>query len=273
LLLVAACTVGGLPYFLSSPVERVRSPLHAWFRPSGHVGQSLGLLALGLFLFIWLYPLRKKARFMQRAGPVGAWLDYHVAAGLLVPLVAATHASWRGDGLIGLGFAAMLVVSLSGVFGRYLYGRIPRNRSGIELSRAQVEEERARLLRVLAQSTGRSVAALEADIAGGTLLAAPRGALATLGRLAADEVLRWRDSSRLATHWLNEAGGDRALARKVRRLARRSIALDQQMHLLEETQRVLRYWHVAHRPIALTALLAVLAHVVVAVAMGATWFW
>jgi hypothetical protein len=43
--------------------------------------------------------------------------------------------------------------------------------------------------------------------------------------------------------------------------------------MLEATQRVFRLWHVAHRPVALTALLAVLVHVAVVVALGATWLW
>jgi hypothetical protein len=51
------------------------------------------------------------------------------------------------------------------------------------------------------------------------------------------------------------------------------MALTQQARILESTRRVFRFWHVAHRPFALVALLAVLVHVGVVVAMGATWFW
>jgi hypothetical protein len=42
---------------------------------------------------------------------------------------------------------------------------------------------------------------------------------------------------------------------------------------LGHTQRVLRLWHVAHRPVAITAFLAVATHVVVVVLFGATWFY
>jgi hypothetical protein len=43
--------------------------------------------------------------------------------------------------------------------------------------------------------------------------------------------------------------------------------------MLAATHRVFRFWHVAHRPVAVTALVAVVVHVVVVVAFGATWLW
>jgi hypothetical protein len=51
------------------------------------------------------------------------------------------------------------------------------------------------------------------------------------------------------------------------------MSLTQQARMLAATQRLFRFWHVAHRPFAITALVAVLVHVGVVVAMGATWFW
>jgi hypothetical protein len=45
------------------------------------------------------------------------------------------------------------------------------------------------------------------------------------------------------------------------------------MALLDVTRRLFRLWHVAHLPVALTALGAVLVHVAVVIAMGVTWLW
>ena len=64
----------------------------------------------------------------------------------------------------------------------------------------------------------------------------------------------------------------RALGR-VAKLARQEMALTQQARMLAATQRVFRLWHVAHRPFALAALVAVLIHVGVVISMGMTWFW
>jgi hypothetical protein len=49
------------------------------------------------------------------------------------------------------------------------------------------------------------------------------------------------------------------------------MALQQHFQMIERTQRIFKYWHVAHLPVAITGLLAVVLHVVLAVAMGATW--
>jgi hypothetical protein len=56
-------------------------------------------------------------------------------------------------------------------------------------------------------------------------------------------------------------------------LARQEVALTQQARLLRATHDLFRYWHVAHRPFAVLALTAVLIHVAVVVAVGATWLW
>ena len=43
--------------------------------------------------------------------------------------------------------------------------------------------------------------------------------------------------------------------------------------MLDATHRVFRYWHVFHRPLAVTALFAVVTHIVVAILFRATWFY
>jgi hypothetical protein len=50
------------------------------------------------------------------------------------------------------------------------------------------------------------------------------------------------------------------------------MALSQQARLLTATHAIFRHWHAAHRPVAITAFIAVTIHVVVVVAVGATWF-
>ncbi len=131
----------GFPYYTASFARRVRDPHHAWLRPSGPLGQSLGLLALGLFLFLWLYPLRKRLGKRPALGSLSRWLDVHIVAGMLVPAVAAVHAGMRFEGLIGLGYLSMFIVCLSGFVGRYLYVHIPRTRNGVAMSLEEVSAQ------------------------------------------------------------------------------------------------------------------------------------
>ena len=275
LAILVAANLAGLPYYRLSQGQRVRSPLHAWLKPAGFIGQAAGVLALLLFLFMWLYPLRKKFRWLAFTGSIARWLDVHIAAGLCIPLLGAMHAAWRFDGLIGLGYASMMVVVLSGLVGKYLYARIPRGRSGLEMSLEEIQTESRVLLKYVANTTGMPLEEVERILA-------PRpgppggGVLRTLGEFVADDWQRWRAARRLSRGWRAAHRGrpvDRQVMTLVRRMARSQMALRQQMRLLDGAHRVFRYWHVAHRPVAISALLAVVIHVGVAVAMGVTWFY
>jgi len=253
---------------------RVRHPLHAWLRPSGYVGQTAGIIALLIFAFLWLYPLRRRARWLEFTGSIARWLDVHVSAALLLPLLVTIHAGWRFGGIIGLGFWAMMVVWLSGVVGRYLYARIPRGRSGLELSRGEIASERGALLESIAVDLGLPLALVQQ-----TLSVAPPagrlGVIATFRRLVADDLARRRAVRRLRALAERTGRQGRAQARRIDRavrLARREMALTQQVRMLAATHDVFRYWHVVHRPVALAALVAVLVHVGVVIVMGATWF-
>lgn len=275
---VALALVGillvGLEYYTAPLAGRVRSSWHAWLRPSGVLGQALGLTALGLFLFLWLYPLRKRLGRVPALGSVPRWLDVHVVAGMLVPAVAAVHAGFRFTGLIGLGYASMFVVALSGFVGRYLYAHIPRGKSGLALTLGEVAAERRQLLHDVATASSIPMPEIERRLAPRRPPGPTLNPLAVIARMVGDDVGRRRAIRRLAKEL--RAGGGAALpasrAREVLSLARREMALAQQAAMLDGIHRVFRWWHAAHKPFALTALLAVLLHVGVAVALGQTWF-
>ena len=276
LLALLAICVAGAPYYLAPIAGRVRNPWHIWLKPSGYIGQSAGLLALALFLFLWLYPLRKKFRWLAFTGAISRWLNAHVLAALLLPLLVAVHAAWRFRGVIGLGFWSMMVVWLSGIVGRYIYTRIPRGRAGVELTREEIARRRGALLDQIAQQTGLDRTAVE-----GILAPAPTtgrlGVWGTFKRMIADDFARRAAERRLRRLWAARGShrrpADGAAISAVLRLASQEVALAQQARMLDATQSVFRYWHVLHRPVAIAALVAVLVHVVVVVALGATWLW
>jgi hypothetical protein len=271
---LVAANAAGVAYYRLPIMDRVRSPLHAWLRPSGLVGQSAGILALFVFVFVWLYAVRKKARWLAFTGSVARWLDVHILAAISLPLLVAMHASWRFDGLVGLGYVAMLVVCASGVVGRYLYVRIPRSRAGAASTRDEVAIERRRLITDISAATGLDPFEVESALAvsdeGRTA-----GVLSTLLHLVANDAARRRLTRRLRKRLLasGEKPLDAADIDRVVGLADREIALTQQLRMLDATNRLFRYWHVAHRPFAVTALVAVVVHVTVVVSVGATWFW
>ena len=274
LLALAGICLVGAHYYLQPMAGRVRDPLHPWLKPSGYIGQSAGILALALFLFLWLYPLRKKFRWLSFTGVLARWLNAHVLAALGLPLLVAVHAAWRFGGVIGLGFWSMMLVWLSGIVGRYLYSHIPRSRAGVELTMDEIAARRTALLEQIARQSGLPRATIEATLGPAATGSGPPGLLGTFRRMIVDDFARSAAERRLRR--LLARGGrraDRVTIRSVLRLARQEVALEQQVRMLDATQRVFRYWHVLHRPVALAALVAVLVHVAVVVALGATWLW
>ncbi len=270
---LVAINVIGMPFYLAPLAVRVRDTRHEWFKPSGRIGLSAGIVAAVIFIFLWLYPLRKKYRRLAFLGSLGRWMDVHVATALALPLLLAIHSAWRADGLIGLGLLAMMVVIASGVVGRYLYVRIPRARNGVELTREEVAARRRALVGQLAEATGLAPHVIESTLAVEPLGGPVPGLLQTVVHLVSDDLLRWRRRSQLRHRWTAVApDGHRltgAALREAVRLASEDISLQQQARMLTATQRIFRFWHVAHRPFAITALIAVIIHVAVVIAVGA----
>lgn len=263
-----AISIWGAGYYLLDRAARLRDPLHPLLKPSGTVGLALGVAAFAFFVFMWLYPMRKHIRWLAWTGAVGSWLRVHVVIGLSLPVIAAVHAGWRFEGLIGLGYLSMFVVCLSGIVGRYLYSHIPRGQKGVELSRDEVARERRALLTEIALTTG--LDPVEADRA---LALGPQhvnlAPLRALGHMVSDDFTRWRALRRLRRLLMNRgAKPDRDAVRRALRLAKREMALAQQVRMLDQARRVFGWWHVAHRPFAITALFAVLVHVAVAVVVA-----
>jgi hypothetical protein len=270
-----AISVAGLPYYLLPVGERVRSPLHPWLRPSGYIGQSAGILAVTIFVFLWLYPLRKRVRWLAWTGTIARWLQLHVMAALVLPLLVAIHSAWRFEGLIGVGVGAMMVVWLSGIVGRYLYTSIPRSKTGVVLSLQEIAIKRGQLFVQIAAHTGLDLAVLEAALAAQAPSGHRLGLVGTLRRLVNDDWARRRAVRRFRQ--VLKRGGPRAarmdseVLSRVMKLARHEMALTQQAQMLDATQALFRFWHVLHRPVAIAALVAVLIHVAVVIALGATW--
>ena len=255
--------------------ERVRSAEHAWLRPAGYVGQTAAIIAALLFVFLWLYPLRKKLRAFAWLGAIGKWLDVHIAVALLMPLLLAIHSAWQFGGIVGLGVHAMMIVWASGIVGRYLYTRIPRSRSGLELTLDEIAGTRRTLVTDLAATTGLDPVAIEKALSAPVERRESHGAIRVLVAMVLADVTRWRMARELRRQWTHLPGRhalDAAALEKAIDLATREIALEQQVRFLQRTHRIFRYWHLLHRPIAFTALIAVAIHIAVVVSVGATWF-
>ena len=93
---------------------------------SGLVGHGIGVLGFILMLLAeTLYSIRKRLTD-ARWGSTAAWLRSHIVMGLVGPYMVLLHTSIKFQGLAGLAMLLTGVVVVSGVAGRYLYTRLPR---------------------------------------------------------------------------------------------------------------------------------------------------
>src|SRR5882762_9421433 len=129
----------GLNYYTLSAAQRPFSPKHQLLRPSGTIGINLGMVGVMMFFLIYLYPLRKKWGWLGRMGNSRHWLDFHVVLGTAAPIIIAFHSSFKFGNIAGMAFYSMLMVTLSGFVGRYLYAHIPRGPSRGELTNKEIQ--------------------------------------------------------------------------------------------------------------------------------------
>jgi pheromone shutdown protein TraB len=147
---IAAVTLArGVEYYATPLQERPFTPGHESLKPSGTIGLGYGVIGTALILFgVMTYSTRKRARIIARAGKLKHWLAFHNFLCTMGPYLILLHTSFRFGGLISIAFWSMVAVVGSGVFGRYVYVRIPKAINGRFLSLREVEGQRDKVLEV-----------------------------------------------------------------------------------------------------------------------------
>jgi hypothetical protein len=99
---------------------------------SGFVGHGIGIVGFILMLMTeTLYSIRKH-RTDARWGNMADWLRFHMVTGLVGPYMVLLHTSMRFRGLAGVAMLLTVVVTVSGVIGRYIYTAVPRMSEAVE---------------------------------------------------------------------------------------------------------------------------------------------
>ncbi len=274
-------TVGvyGFSYYALSLEDRPLSPLHPALRPSGTIGLRLGMLGLGLFCVLFLYPLRKRVKWLASIGKTRHWLDFHVLVGISAPILITYHASFKFAGLAGIAYWIMIAVALSGFAGRYIYAQIPRSLNTAQLSLGELQTQSAELAVLIERQNIFRVD----DLA--PLLQIPSPAevrampfAAMLWTMLKMDLVRPFLVSRLRRRVLKGAerittlGGllasrHQELEEIVARVREQSW-LRAKMVFLERVQSIFHLWHVIHRPFSYSFAVLVIVHVAVVLSLG-----
>ena len=259
----------GLSYYLTPLQERAYSALHERFKPSGSVGLGYGFVGTAMMLVgVVGYSLRRRARSLHRLGRLKLWLAVHIFLCTMGPFLILLHTSFKFGGLVSIAFWSMTAIVASGVFGRYVYVRIPKSLNGQFLSLKAIEEQRTRMLQVIAERSGLSPAEVD-RIHQAARRPAPRGFANALLRSLWFDLTASRHTRQVQRLLAGKGIPPQARATAAR-LFIEEAALEQQMALLTPFQRLFRYWHLFHMPLANVMLVVVLVHVTVALLLGYT---
>jgi len=73
-------------------------------------------------LALLFYPLRKRWKAMELVGSMRGWFAFHIVIGILGPVLVLFHSTFRLSSINGtIAFWSMVVVTISGIVGRFIY--------------------------------------------------------------------------------------------------------------------------------------------------------
>jgi dihydropyrimidine dehydrogenase (NAD+) subunit PreT len=122
----AAVWLRGSTFYLLSSELRFDHPDYRLLSPTGPVGQGYGVIASVLVVANLSYLLRRRfARW--RVGSMRAWLDIHVATGVLAGLFGLSHSALQlRNPVAAVTMVSLTMTLVTGVIGRFLFLFVPR---------------------------------------------------------------------------------------------------------------------------------------------------
>ncbi|MCA9490841.1 MAG: hypothetical protein KC621_13020 [Myxococcales bacterium] len=268
----AAAVLGlgfGSGYYLSSDIVRAEHPMHQWLRPGGPGGVLLGVIGTTLMTIMLTYSIRKllgTGRWFRWMGNTTWWLRFHMICGVMGPVYIVLHTGLRmPKGIIAIGFWCMVLVALSGLFGRYVYGHFPKSAAGkamdLREAKSELADLRARLVAETADADGAAIGnavALVHDF--------EREIHSIVGWLALDFEVRRRID--LVKVHLRRAGLQGHTFREASHTLVSQLELQRNLGAWEVSRRLFRWWHLFHNPLARAMYLIVALHLFNAIIFG-----
>lgn len=259
-------TAAGWGYYRTPLADRPFAAGHGLFSPSGTFGHSFGIVGAALMAVgVGAYMARKRFSFLSGWGRLGAWLDVHIFLCTLGPFLVLLHTSFRIGGLVAISFWSMAIVVASGIFGRFLYGHIPKSIHGHFRSLAAVEQTRAGVEQKLRE------AGVHVSSGSGRSLGGVRSDLITAMVDAVRFDLARRRRRRVVRERLERLGVPARARGQLTGLLLQEERIRHQILLLRPFHRLFHYWHIFHLPLALVMLIVLAVHVGVAIAFGYGW--
>lgn len=112
-----------------------------WLTAEKGWGYALGIIGGSLMLVLLLYPLRKHWKVARNWFSIRHWFKIHMLLGVIGPLLILFHSNFHLGSLnSNIALFSMLLVSGSGVIGRYAYQKIHRGLYGAQIEFSELKQ-------------------------------------------------------------------------------------------------------------------------------------
>ena len=251
----------GYSYYSLPLEERFYHDKYDWFKPSGVMGQGIGILGTFIIAFgVAIYIARKRYGFLSNYIRLKYLLEFHIFLCTLGPILILFHTTFKFGGIVSIAFWSMVAVVLSGVVGRFIYIQIPRSIEGRELSINDIQQRRKEIENQIKNNDSIDKETIDLMLSSNEN---HRWGIKTYfkNRTKLGQIKKKLRSSGLTSQEqlgiYNMVGEEMALVSKIGRL--------------QQMQKLFKYWHVVHMPFAIIMLVIVLIHVGVSIALGYKW--
>lgn len=239
------------------------------------MGYALGIIGGSLMLALLLYPLRKRYKVLRLIGNVKSWFRIHMVFGVLGPVLILFHSNFSlGSTNSNVALFSMLIVSASGVVGRYIYTRIHHGLYGQKMELAQLKnslhhehEEIADLKHLIPEARANLFEFV------GHVLTPPRGLFHSWERVMSlgirSRILVGKTRKAVQLDMItNPETRDYSKKEQRRRV---KLVVDECREFLKQTrgvvgfnfyERMFALWHVLHLPLFFMLVLAAIVHVI-----------
>jgi thioredoxin reductase/Pyruvate/2-oxoacid:ferredoxin oxidoreductase delta subunit len=255
----------GYDYYVLSPLQRLRSPLHQALRPAGWWGHGVGIVATAFMLSNFLYAARKRIAFLSGLWDMRSWLVFHIFVGFMSPLVIAFHAAFQSRNLLATATAvSLVVVVITGIVGRYIFGLVPAAAGhALELEELQASFVRARAEVEPLLATVSDPAPVKRLFDSVTAPLPPGSLMHSLVTLPLQSV-----ASRFALRRVAGLFPDEDSRREFRRDFLQLERLRMQISFYRSLKTLMRGWRIFHASLASFLVLAIAAHIGVSMWLG-----
>lgn len=248
----------------------VNLPTSSYLSPQSGLGYALGIAGGSMMLLLLLYPVRKRMPRARYVGSTRSWFRLHMTLGILGPALILFHSNFSlGATNSNVALACMLIVSGSGLFGRYFYRHIHLELNGREATLDELKEFSSRLqltstvsfLPALARQIDEEQAIVERRFAATPLLLRPlQGAVWAIGarrrlrRAVRDAVAKGADRRRDPSR--------ESLQQTAFRYIDDRIGAARRVLEFRAFQALFSLWHALHMPLFFMLIIAGTVHVV-----------